>query len=344
MEKSSAQNKVYFPGLQGLRAVAVIAIVLYHSRANTFPNGFLGVDLFFVVSGYLVIPKMVVAVRDGQLPQFYLKRLMRLGPSFATMLCVTLPLILAFGSWRSHEQYLAQAFLSIFLLGNIGAYLISGDYFSPDSFMPLVHTWSLAVEEQFYLLAPLLIKVLRPKLYALLLFSSFLTWSFPLIFETKSANIIFYMLFPRIWEFGIGGFIFQIQRKLNSESSRIRALNFAHNNFRIILLAILATLVIPVRIPTVISTLTIVLLTSLAILVIEKVSSINVFLTWIGNRSYSIYLYHMPLLYLAKFTYLFYSQDRSLQTICALFLTLIFAHYSYEMVEKRYRQTKLNHA
>jgi len=150
----------YIPAIDGLRAVAVIAVVLYHLGIEWIPGGFLGVDLFFVISGYVITRLLLDSIqqRGGlDLREFYLARVRRLLPPLLFMLIVTSIII---GLWApdTTKKFLTDAPFSIF--GGMNWWLVFNqqDYFESSGRPPLLqHTWSLAVEAQFYLIWPLIL-------------------------------------------------------------------------------------------------------------------------------------------------------------------------------------------
>src|SRR5918993_4044245 len=156
-DRAQISRVPYLPGLDGLRALAVVAVVVYHANSAWLPGGFLGVEMFFVISGYL-ITLLLIAERERSyrisLGQFWLRRARRLLPAvFLMMLMVTLWTALferaALGQLRG--DVLAGTFYvsNWYQIWEGLGYTASGD------FAPLRHLWSLAVEEQFYLVWPL---------------------------------------------------------------------------------------------------------------------------------------------------------------------------------------------
>ena len=150
----------YIPAIDGLRAVAVIAVMLYHLGIEWIPGGFLGVDLFFVISGYVITRLLLDSIqqRGGlDLREFYMARIRRLLPPLLFMLIVTSIIV---GLWApdTTKKFLTDAPFSIF--GGMNWWLVFNqqDYFESSGRPPLLqHTWSLAVEAQFYLIWPLIL-------------------------------------------------------------------------------------------------------------------------------------------------------------------------------------------
>ena len=151
----------YRPDIDGLRAVAVIAVILFHLNANWLPGGFLGVDIFFVISGYLIggILYRELSTSTFSLKRFYLRRMRRILPAFFAVVVFTLIVgaqLMVPGSdeWNTARS---SAKWSVFFGGNFFSAL-NTDYFTPTvEVQPLNHLWSLAVEEQFYFIYPLIL-------------------------------------------------------------------------------------------------------------------------------------------------------------------------------------------
>ena len=153
----------YIPAIDGLRAVAVIAVILYHLGISWIPGGFLGVDLFFVISGYVITRLLLDSIQERgglDLRDFYMARIRRLLPPLIFMIVVTSIVV---GIWApdTTKKFLTDAPFSIF--GGMNWWLVFNqqDYFESSGRPPLLqHTWSLAVEAQFYLLWPLILLVI----------------------------------------------------------------------------------------------------------------------------------------------------------------------------------------
>ncbi|WP_291993417.1 acyltransferase family protein [Candidatus Accumulibacter sp. ACC003] len=216
----------YRPDIDGLRAIAIIAVVFYHAGFPGFSGGFVGVDVFFVISGFLITAQLFnEAAASGRvsLSAFYARRVRRLMPAGLLVVAVTLVLGGLFMPPVSDEQRaLARSAMAVaFFASNFFFFQTTGGYFDAPSFsMPLLHTWSLAVEEQYYLLWPLLMllvfRLSRPRsaesrmrarvLWAL---AAMLAGSLALSIAITSShpNFSFYLLPARVWEFAIGGIV-----------------------------------------------------------------------------------------------------------------------------------------
>jgi len=197
--------------IDGLRAVAVLPVILFHAGFTAFGGGFVGVDIFFVISGYLITSLLLADLRDGRfsLTDFYERRARRILPALFLVLAVTVPLAwlcLPAEAYKDFSQSLAAVavFSSNFLFWHE-----SGYFDSATELKPLLHTWSLAVEEQFYIVFPLLLaglwRVARhyvvPVLAVLLAISlGYAQWA-----AINTPTTAFYLLPARSWELLLGG-------------------------------------------------------------------------------------------------------------------------------------------
>jgi peptidoglycan/LPS O-acetylase OafA/YrhL len=199
--------------IEGLRGIAVLLVVLFHARIPGFRGGFTGVDVFFVLSGYLITGLLVAEVRtSGQidLTRFYARRARRLLPAAALTVCTVMALGFCLMAPQELEMLGRTALATSLYASNIFFAVNEADYFAASvETNPLLHTWSLAVEEQFYLVWPFLIMLgLQRSFRALLWLMSGLTAaSLSLsVWQTLSMpNWAFYASPARAWEFGIGG-------------------------------------------------------------------------------------------------------------------------------------------
>ena len=154
----------YLPGLDGMRAIAVVAVMLYHANHEWLGGGFLGVEVFFVISGYLITLLLIGEhERSGHvdLKQFWIRRFRRLLPALALMLVLVAIYLAAFypkARGRVRGDFISAGLYS----SNWYQIFVGQGYTANEAFVPLRHLWSLAVEEQFYLLWPLvMVLILR---------------------------------------------------------------------------------------------------------------------------------------------------------------------------------------
>jgi peptidoglycan/LPS O-acetylase OafA/YrhL/GNAT superfamily N-acetyltransferase len=203
----------YRPDIDGLRAVAVAAVVLFHCNL-AFSGGFVGVDVFYVISGYLIVGLIGADIAKGTFTYrgFYERRIRRLYPAMFLVLAVTSLWAVTQMLWVDLQAYARSLMATVFYLSNIQFYSESGYFTEEATIKPLLHTWSLAVEEQFYLLVPALMVVLhrrfgtgwRVAVLALLVALSFILC---LVVIGRDRAAAFYMLPTRAWELGTGGLL-----------------------------------------------------------------------------------------------------------------------------------------
>jgi len=184
--------------IQVLRGIAVLWVVLFHFGFTFFESGFLGVDVFFVISGFL----MANLYHSGQMMSFFQSRASRLLPAYFVVVIATVIAAFVFTTPNETSQVLEQTFWASIFSSNIG-FWSKASYFSKSEFNPLLHLWSLGVEIQFYLLVPVLFWIISKSRYmfAMLVLLSLIACS---IMLTVSPKTSFFLLPFRFWELGFG--------------------------------------------------------------------------------------------------------------------------------------------
>ncbi|EAR50501.1 acyltransferase domain (LPS) protein [Oceanicola granulosus HTCC2516] len=203
----------YRAHIDGLRAVAVLPVVLFHLDPRLAPGGFVGVDVFFVISGYLITRLLCEELAAGRfgLARFYARRALRLLPALVAMLLGVAALSAALH--LPHEQAaLGRAMLAaVSFTANVWFWSEAGYFSAPAEAQPLLHTWSLAVEEQFYLLFPPLLALLATRLRRWLMpvLATLTALSFLAALRASAAapDAGFYLLPFRAWELGLGALL-----------------------------------------------------------------------------------------------------------------------------------------
>ena len=199
----------YRPDIDGLRAVAVLSVLFYHLHITGFSGGYIGVDVFFVISGYLITSLINSEIQRGSfsLKKFYLRRVRRLAPALIVML-VPVALVAYIVLKPDDLRSFGLSFMLLPVTLQNVVYLAEGEYFRGAELKPLLHTWSLSVEEQFYLLWPVILIYLGRFQFKikLILVGSLIIGSF--VFNLALMSITpkasFFLLPPRAWELGVG--------------------------------------------------------------------------------------------------------------------------------------------
>jgi len=331
--------------IDGLRALAIIPVVLFHAGFDWLGGGYLGVDVFFVISGYLITSILLTEKESGNfsLIHFWERRARRIVPALFFMLLVCIPiawvLLLPKEHWEFKEGIGSTAiFLSNFLLLDQ-----SGYFDTAAERKPLLHTWSLAIEEQFYLLFPLLwLAVWRRGLgFAFLIIGVIVILSLGLAewLSLKKPAAAFYLLPTRAWELGFGALlaIFSYRRKSALDGSVMTTIA-AYSGLGLILASIfLYTNETPS--PSLL-TLVPVLGTALVIFGANERNAVGRLLglpifVGLGLISYSLYLWHQPILAFARIQS--FDSLSLVQKFFFLLVAVLIAYSSWRWVERPFR-------
>ena len=201
----------YRPDIDGLRALAVLPVVFYHAGFRGFGGGYVGVDIFFVISGYLITGIIVrdLAERRHTIARFYRRRILRIFPALFFVAGIT-TLVACLVLLPDELIHYARSLAAATLFGsNVLFYADSGYFEAASAVKPLLHTWSLAIEEQFYILWPLLLVsagAARPARLRLVVGSVCAASLGIAIFTVaQDRNAAFYLLPSRAWGLALGG-------------------------------------------------------------------------------------------------------------------------------------------
>lgn len=347
MKKNS--NFSYQKEFDIFRAISVILVILFHLNDDLFFFGFVGVDIFFVVSGFVITQSLFnyysVSGYNGFITNFFFRRIKRIYPALLLVLIVSILIYFLIIPYGDHQfLWTSKSLLfSIFGLSNIYFFknIDSFDYFNLENTTPFLHTWSLGVEEQFYILYPfLLIFFLKTKINLVFLKILFLVLMFSslFIFLDQSSTIShFYLLPSRAWELLLGSILFLHRNsiQLNINSSKLN-LNYLISIFLIILLFFYNfEKNIDYRHLVMLSIITLLLVFNFKRFKTKIIFENN--LIYLGKLSYSLYLWHFPILF-----FISYYVDGILRYILVLIITLILSHLSYNLVEIPARKIKLD--
>lgn len=328
--------------INGLRAYAVTLVVLFHFKILGFSAGFIGVDIFFVISGYLMTKIIISQIMQNNfsLWRFYLARGVRILPAL-----LVLTLVIAGFSWilltpEDYQAYAKHAASSITFLSNILYWRESSDYFSAAAHDKiLLHTWSLSVEWQFYIILPIILIIISKVKKSQFLLNS----SIPLLFfaslllsykiSQTDQTTAFYMIPTRAWEMLAGGIVYLY-------FSQITLSNITKRVVEILGFSLIAISLLIFKADTVWPSINALLpvLGSMLILIAKNNTSIltkpKIF-QWLGNSSYSIYLWHWPIVFFIG--YLGYQNNHTVIAL-GILSSLILGWLSYKFIETSSRK------
>ena len=337
----------YRAEIDGLRALAVLPVILFHAGFEWFRGGFVGVDVFFVISGYLITSIIIseMVERKFSIINFYERRARRILPALFFVMAVSLPFAWLWLSPSNLKDF-GQSLIAVSTFSsNILFWSESGYFDTAAELKPLLHTWSLAVEEQYYILFPIFLILTWPlgiKWILILLLIVFFTslgvaqWG-----AYNSPSAAFFLLPTRGWELLIG--VFAAIYLKNNAHLKSYSLNQVLSllGFGMIVYSIIAfdkTTPFPslyALIPTVGTGLLI--LCSVPKTLIHKLLSMK-FISGIGLISYSAYLWHQPLLAFARHRFLGEISDLILISLCLI--SMVLGWFSWKFIEAPFRNKK----
>ncbi len=335
--------KIYRPEIDGLRALAVVAVIIHHFSRDALPSGYLGVDVFFVISGY-VIAGSLAAHGGGSLPTFlrafYVRRVKRILP--ALVLCVLLTGLAITAIDRTPGNALLTGVAALFGVSNISLAFEAADYFARSTDLNVfAQTWSLGVEEQFYLVFPLLFWLgLQPRrvggtrayLAVLSLLSLASLLAFILGTNSAAAKLTYYAMPSRFWELAAGALLYSLTR---GPARRLGELPAALAP--VFLAMALALLFAPRQFQTL--TAIAIVAATLGLLASTRTGSgthavlSHPTVVYVGKISYSLYLWHWSVLSLSRWTIGIHAWTIPLQILAIAALAIL----SYTFVERPLR-------
>ncbi|WP_045419653.1 acyltransferase family protein [Vibrio jasicida] len=332
----------YRAEIDGLRALAVILVILFHADIEAFAGGFVGVDVFFVISGYLITTIVINDLDKNQfsLVDFYERRIRRILPLLLLVIAVSYVL-----SWwlflpQAHKEVSEFSVSSILSASNVLLYLKGHNYFGlEEQANPLFHTWSLGVEEQYYIVIPLLLMLLaRNKIMSYLAFfiGVFLLSLMTIWYASGDPDFAFYMIFSRAWELAAGSMIALIMRKTNVTPNNTLAV------IGVVLVMASALLFDKSKDGAGLMLIIPVIGTSLIILfsanqnTCGKVLSLK-WIVFIGLISYSLYLWHIPLLVFYRYVL---TAGQEFSFLLYVGMLSIMSYMTWRFVEKPFRSRR----
>ncbi len=341
-------KNLYRVEIDGLRALAVVVVIINHFSSKIVPHGYLGVDIFFVISGYVITSSLSQNKSNNLfdlISNFYTRRFKRLLPALFTVVFVAGILTLLFNPIP--DLSLRTGIASLFGLSNFYLYRQSSDYFSPFTELnPFAHTWSLGVEEQFYLIFPIIIWLTGfPRkgrqgsiLLALsLIIMSIISYSIFALNISTNSMFAYYLMPSRFWEISIGciGFIVYKESLVNRNLSMLTGP---------LIIIIISAIFFPWEERLFITT-SVVISTILLLLSLNKDKKYdfvyrflsNKFIIHIGLISYSLYLWHWVILSVSRLTIGIHWWSTPIQLIAIYLL----ANMTYQYIEQPIRRINL---
>lgn len=334
----------YRPEIDGLRAVAVIAVVLYHAEfsifgIDPFTGGYIGVDVFFVISGYLITSIILREVHreSFSFQSFYERRARRILPALFAVMAATLPFAWLFLLPKAMKEYAGSLLSSLLFGSNLWFWGEDSYTAEPSALKPLLHTWSLSVEEQFYLLFPVLVLLVwrfaKQYLLALLLLSFIVSLQLAQIASAHAPEAAFFLLPFRGWELLAGAILAHQELQRGRSPGGFTARSMPAIGLVLIFLGVLVfdektqhpsyITLIPV-----VGTMLIIWFGD-AGSIVSRVLGSRVFVG-LGLISYSFYLWHFPIFAFSRIGGVFTSNTEKLFLMVTALCVSIVSYYCIE--------------
>ena len=338
----TASPSAFRQDINGLRAWAVVVVILYHFGISGFTGGFVGVDVFFVISGFLMTGIVVTGLERSEgfsVWGFYLARARRILPALI-VLCAAL---IALGWWVlmpvDYKILGTHVIASLAFVSNIKFWRETG-YFDAESHEKwLLHTWSLAAEWQFYMLLPLALLAIwkwrsgRRTITVAIAVGLIASLCLSVLLTPRAPTAAFYLLPTRAWEMLAGGLVYLMAHRLNlctRQRAWLEAVGLA--------LVLAAVFGFDAKSPWPGWRALVPVVGSVLVLIAARPQShftVNPVAQWLGTRSYSIYLWHWPIVVALGY---FDLQAHVMATVSGLILTMLLGDLSYRFVETTARR------
>lgn len=346
-ERNENQKKIgYRKDIDGLRAIAVLSVILFHAGVSFIGGGFVGVDVFFVISGFLITSILIQEKESGtySLTNFYERRIRRIFPALFLIIAVTIALSWLYFLPKDMYEF-AQSLIAVpFFSSNILFWKSSG-YFDTDSELkPLLHTWSLAVEEQYYILFPIFLSltwnIKRNRMISLFIAIILMSLILSIWGSYYKPIAAFFLLPSRIWELGLGALtaFYCLKKEPQVISNLYRQIGSLSGLVLIFASVLLYDANTPFpglyALPPTIGTILVILFSTPDTLVGKTLGAKP--LVAIGLISYSAYLWHYPLFAIYRYDSLIEPDQTILLVLSAL--SLILAYFSWKFVEIPFRK------
>ena len=326
--------------IAGLRAIAVISVVLFHLKIPGFQGGFVGVDIFFVISGYLITRNILADARTGRFSfaGFYIRRTRRIYPALVFTVAATFIIGALWCSPPMFRELAKESTHALLSIANIQYWRQSFSYFAPNSDeLALLHFWSLSAEEQFYLVWPILIVLAHRinRTFEIIAAAGLASLVAAALVARSDPSAVFFLMPFRIYEFAIGALVLLVEKRAplsRFAATGVQAAGLAGTIASVLLFdASMSHMEVAALLPC---------LGAAAMIWAGSVARVSILLTnrvmvWIGAISYSLYLCHWPIIFFGRFIF---GDDAS--TPLALFamtvLMIACAAAMYRLVERRF--------
>lgn len=320
------KNKSYNLSLQGLRGFAIILVVLYHLDFPFLSGGYIGVDIFFCLSGFLITK---ILTEKLSFKDFIKNRFYRLMPTLVLAVCFTIIFGFLFYTSVEYEKLAKTSLSSIFFVSNYFMMFDDLNYFSNiRNNYPLLHTWSLSIEFSFYIFAYFILVNSKNNLYFII---TIIAMSFFSIYFINDPYLSFYSFITRIWEFLFGSLSFFLKDKKILKNNQI--VNFSTFIIIISFLIFDKETFHPGQL-----TLLPVISSFIIMMHQNKLCKIffnNLFLIFFGNISYSLFVWH----YIVMVCFSnFYSIDNIINKLVIILISLVISLLNYKFVEQKFRK------
>ena len=347
-------SSFFRPEIQGLRGIAVLLVLFYHLELPIFKGGFIGVDIFFVISGY-IITKIIVAEIENDtfsLKKFYERRIRRILPAYLVVSSATLFISYLILMPSKLIDFTKSLISTLFFVSNI-FFTYSYNYFFEGSDTSLLHTWSLSVEEQFYILYPLLFLLfftfLQKKYLKFFAISLFLIGILSFVLSNYLVfngyeSLAFYNLPTRSWQLILGALTLILEKKYCPEKST-KMIIYPEFILFFSFLAILFSSFLMDKNVSHPSYITLVPVLSLSLIIfysnfsrVFKKILTNKFLGYIGDISYSLYLWHFVIIF--SLNEILINKSKIYVIFLSILLSFISAGLTYKYLENPFRDKR----
>jgi peptidoglycan/LPS O-acetylase OafA/YrhL len=349
--RMSKNNSSYYSHIDSLRAIAVFTVILFHINHEYLPGGFVGVDIFFVISGFLISSQLFKSVSGNtfSIKDFYIKRIKRILPAAFSVIFITILLAQFLFLPEDAKKVAESGIWSTFSLSNVYFWKFQDTgYFAPASYTtPLLHYWSLGVEEQFYIFWPLIVLFLMPRLnrialISLLIFTIVVSATIAQLLLKEHHSFVYYMLPTRAGELLVGALLAALLHFNVISKPKKNNWFFIIATIFIIASSLLITpdMIFPgwlYLIPTL----------SAALFIwsgFNQSSTLSGWLSakpilWLGKVSYSAYLVHWPLLAFYRYGY---GEPNPIESVVLFACILVLSWLNWKYVEERFRHVNLS--